>query len=120
MKQNNTKYIAIGIGVGILFCDIAIYAYQYPVIVGIGWGKFALALFLQFIWLALAVLLIVNGYLQGSKNEEDQFSYRAQFSVGWVGFLLISFALTLTIFYIGITCPEASLPMMRGESICSK
>lgn len=109
----------IVLGFGVILIDIALIIYNYPLNVSIGWVHVILAMFLQFIWWVIVIVLVrVNGFA-GSKRDEDQFSYRSYFSVGWVGFLIVSLAFTLTVLYIGIVCPEANFPMVRGRSICA-
>ena len=99
--------------------DMALIIYNYPLTTSIGWVHVILAMILQFIWWVIVFVLVRTDGFVGSKKDENQFSYRSYFSVGWVGFLIVSLACTFTIFYIGIVCPEANFPAVRGRSICA-
>lgn len=104
---------------GIFILNISLIIHAYPLIANIGWIHLIIAILIQFIWLKVISFLITNKGFGGSTLEEDKYSYRSYFSVGWVGFLIVTLLFSLVIFYMGLVCPDSSLPMVRGKPLCA-
>lgn len=83
------------------------------------WTKIASAVAIQIFVIAVLTLWLTLRNADSSSKTDSQFSYRSQFPITAVGFVLIAIAFSFCLLYIGIACPGHSLPMVRGKALCS-